>query len=143
LNIRTNRCQWLIWRQRPTIAARTTGQTRKLFSIPKSEDHALISIDVKIASVLHFSKALFYWRNTMSDLQFASWKEVFLKAMDEKDRNKATQLLHQADEAIFRRQQELDDSPLHREELSAIAVAIEALRVSQHALRRLDTQSND
>lgn len=79
----------------------------------------------------------------MSDLQFASWKEVFLKAMDEKDRNKAAQLLHQADEAIFRRQQELDDSPLHREELSAIAVAIEALRVSQHALRRLDTQSND
>ncbi len=79
----------------------------------------------------------------MSDLQFASWKEVFIKAMDEKDRNKAVQLLHQADEAIFRRQQELDDSPLHREELSAIAVAIEALRVSRHALRRLDTQSND
>ncbi len=79
----------------------------------------------------------------MSDLQFASWKEVFLRAMDEKDRNKAAQLLHQADEAIFRRQQELDNSPLHREELSAIAVAIEALRVTRHALRRLDTQSND
>jgi hypothetical protein len=79
----------------------------------------------------------------MSDLQFASWKEVFLKAMDEKDRNKAAELLHQADLAIFRREQELDNSPVHREELSAIAAAIEALRASRHALRRLDTQSND
>jgi hypothetical protein len=79
----------------------------------------------------------------MSDLQFASWKEVFLKAMDEKDRNKAAQLLHQADEAIFRRQQEFSSSSLHRGELSAIAVAIEALRVTRHALRRLGTQSND
>jgi hypothetical protein len=79
----------------------------------------------------------------MSDLRFASWKEVFLMAMDEKDRNKAAQLLHQADQAIFRRQQELGNSSLHREELSDIAVAIEALRVSRHALRRLDTQSND
>jgi hypothetical protein len=79
----------------------------------------------------------------MSDLHFASWKEVFVKAVEEKDRNKAAQLLHQADEAIFRRKQELGNSSLHREELSAIAVAIEALRVSRHALRRLDTQSND
>jgi hypothetical protein len=79
----------------------------------------------------------------MSDLHFASWKEVFVKAIEEKDRNKAAQLLHEADQAIFRRQQELGNSSLHREELSAIAVAIEALRVSRHALRRLDTQSND
>jgi len=79
----------------------------------------------------------------MSDLHFASWKEVFVKAIEEKDRNKAAQLLHQADQAIFRRQQELGNSSLHGEELSAIAVAIEALRVSRHELRRLDTQSND
>jgi hypothetical protein len=79
----------------------------------------------------------------MSDLHFASWEEVFVKAIEEKDRNKAAQLLHQADQAIFRRQQELGNSSVHREELSAIAVAIEALRVSRHALRRLDTQSND
>jgi len=74
----------------------------------------------------------------MSDLQFVSWKEVFLKALDEKDRNKAALLLHDADLAIFRRQQELDDSPLHREELSAIAVAIEALRVTRRALNAID-----
>jgi hypothetical protein len=79
----------------------------------------------------------------MSDLHFASWKEVFVKAVEEKDRNKAAQLLRQADQAIFHRQQELGNSSLHREELSAIAVAIEALRVSRHALRRLDTQSSD
>ena len=79
----------------------------------------------------------------MSDLQFASWKEYFLKALAEKDRNKAVQLLRQADEPIFRRKQELGDSPLHREELSAIAVAIESLRATRHALRRLHTQSND
>ena len=79
----------------------------------------------------------------MSDLQFVSWKEVFLKAMEEKDTNKAAELLHQADLAVFRREQELDNSPLHREELSAIAVAIEALRVSRHALMSLDRHSND
>jgi hypothetical protein len=79
----------------------------------------------------------------MSDLQFVSWKEAFLKAMEEKDTNKSAELLHQADLAIFRREQELDNSPLHREELSAIAVAIEALRVSRHALKSLDRQSND
>jgi len=74
----------------------------------------------------------------MSDLQFVSWKEVFIKALDETDRNKAARLLHDADIAIFRRQQELDNSPLHRDELSAIAVAIEALRVSRRALDELD-----
>jgi hypothetical protein len=78
----------------------------------------------------------------MSDLQFVSWKEVFLKAMEEKDTKKAAELFHQADLAIFRREQELHNSPLHREELSAIAVAIEALRVSRHALMSLDRQSN-
>jgi hypothetical protein len=74
----------------------------------------------------------------MSDLHFVSWKEVFLKALEEKDRNKAAHLLHEADKAIFRRQQELHDSPLHREELSAIAVAIEALRVTRRALDALN-----
>jgi len=74
----------------------------------------------------------------MSDLQFVSWKEVFIKALDEKDRNQAALLLHEADLAIFRRQQELDDSPLHREELSAIALAIEALRVTRRALNAPD-----
>jgi hypothetical protein len=74
----------------------------------------------------------------VSDLHFVSWKEVFLKALEEKDRNKAAHLLHEADLAIFRRQQELHNSPLHREELSAIAVAIEALRVTRRALDALD-----
>lgn len=74
----------------------------------------------------------------MSDLHFVSWKEVFLKALGEKDRNKAAHLLHEADLAIFRRQQELHNSPLHREELRAIVVAIEALRVSRRALDALN-----
>ena len=74
----------------------------------------------------------------MSDLHFVSWKEVFINALEEKDSNKAARLLHEADLAIFRREQELDNSPLHREELSAIAVAIEALRVTRRALAALD-----
>ena len=74
----------------------------------------------------------------MSDLHFVSWKEVFLKALEEKDKNKAAHLLHEADLAIFRRQQELHNSPLHREELRAIVVAIEALRVSRRALDALN-----
>lgn len=74
----------------------------------------------------------------MSDLHFVSWKEVFMKALEEKDRDKAAQLLREADLAIFCRERELGNSPVHREELSAIAVAIEALRVTRHALNALD-----
>ena len=73
----------------------------------------------------------------MSDLHFVSWKEVFIKAIEEKDSDKAAQLLHEADLAIFCREQELGNSPQHREELSAIAVAIEALRVTRRALNAL------
>jgi len=72
----------------------------------------------------------------MSELHFVSWKEVFLKALEENDRNKAAHLLHEADLAIFRRQQELHNSPLHREELSAIAVAILA-RLQKRSLLKL------
>jgi hypothetical protein len=74
----------------------------------------------------------------VSDLHFVSWEGVFVKALDETDSNKAARLLHDADVAIFRRRQELDNSPEHREELSAIAVAIEALRVTRRALDALN-----
>jgi hypothetical protein len=87
---------------------------------------------------IRFSGTILCWRNTVSDLHFVSWKEVFVKAVEEKDRNKAAQLLHEADIAIFRREQELDNSPMHREELSAIASAIEALRVMRHVLNAQD-----
>jgi hypothetical protein len=50
----------------------------------------------------------------MADLKFVSWKEIFLKALDESDRDKAAQLVHEADLAIYKRQRELGDSPLHR-----------------------------
>jgi len=50
----------------------------------------------------------------MADLKFVSWKEIFLKALDESDRDKAAQLVHEADLAIYKRQRELGDSPLHK-----------------------------
>jgi len=70
----------------------------------------------------------------MADLKFVSWKEIFLKALDESDRDKAAKLVHEADLAIYKRQRELGDSPLHREELSTMSVAAEALRVTRRMI---------
>jgi hypothetical protein len=74
----------------------------------------------------------------MSELKFVSWKEIFQKAIEETDRDKQAQLVQQADLAIFHRQQQLFNCERHREELSALNAATEALRVIKHAARVLE-----
>jgi hypothetical protein len=71
----------------------------------------------------------------MSDLKLVSWKEIFQKAVAETDREKQAQLVQQADLAIFHRQQQLYNCLQHREELNAMNVATEALRVIKHSAR--------
>ena len=56
------------------------------------------------------------------------WKEIFLQAMDESDRAKLRRLVPKAEAAIFLRRKQLGNSVEAREELSTMAVAIEALR---------------
>ena len=56
------------------------------------------------------------------------WKAVLQKAMGESDREKLTRLVREAEVAIFLRREKLGDLPEHREELSSMAVATEALR---------------
>jgi hypothetical protein len=56
------------------------------------------------------------------------WKEIFMKAVNESDRQKLRRFVPEAEVAIFLRRAELGDSLEAREELSTIAVAIEALR---------------
>lgn len=70
----------------------------------------------------------------MSDIKFVSWKEIFLKAVDESDPEKLTRLVPEAELAIFKRQQELYNCPQHSEELSQMCVASEALRVIKHRI---------
>lgn len=70
----------------------------------------------------------------MSDLKFVSWKEVFLKSLDEPDHHKAAQLIHEAELAMYKRQRELADPVAHRDELSTMSVAAEALRVMKREL---------
>jgi hypothetical protein len=70
----------------------------------------------------------------MTDLKFVTWKEIFLKAVDESDPEKLAQLVPEAELAIFKRQQQLYNSPQHNEELSAMCVASEALRVIKHRI---------
>jgi hypothetical protein len=65
----------------------------------------------------------------LSDLKFVSWKEVLLKTLDETDPEKLARLVPEAELAMFKRRQELPDSPQNSEELSTMAVASEALRV--------------
>jgi len=74
----------------------------------------------------------------MSELKFVSWKEVFHKAIGETDHDQRAQLVQQADLAIFHRQQQLFSCDRHREELSALNAATEALRVIKHAARTLE-----
>jgi len=74
----------------------------------------------------------------MSELKFVSWKEIFQKAIEETDRAKRAQLAQQADLAIFYRQQQLYNCIQHREELTALNAATEALRVVKHASRELE-----
>jgi hypothetical protein len=65
----------------------------------------------------------------LSDLKFVSWKEILLKTLDETDPEKLARLIPEAELAMFKRRQELSDSPQNGEELSSMSVASEALRV--------------
>jgi hypothetical protein len=72
----------------------------------------------------------------VTDLKLVSWKEVFLKILDEKDPEKLARLVPEADLAMFKRRQELSDSPQNSEELSTMSVASEALRVVKRGITK-------
>jgi hypothetical protein len=65
----------------------------------------------------------------LSDLQFVSWKEIFVKTLDETDAEKLARLVPETELAMFKRELELYNCPQHSEELSTMSVASEALRV--------------
>lgn len=56
------------------------------------------------------------------------WKEIFMQAANESNEEKLKRLVREAELAILRRREELRDSSHSHEELSAMAVAPEALR---------------
>jgi hypothetical protein len=56
-----------------------------------------------------------------------SWKELFLGALIESNKEKLTELVQATEKAIAFRAQELLNSPDHREERSEMAVAHAAL----------------
>jgi hypothetical protein len=56
------------------------------------------------------------------------WKEIFMQATNESDREKLDRLVREAELAIRLRREELRDSLETHEELSTMAVATEALR---------------
>jgi hypothetical protein len=56
------------------------------------------------------------------------WKEIFMQAANESNREKLKNLVREAELAIFRRREELWPSSDSREELSTMAVAMAALR---------------
>jgi hypothetical protein len=72
----------------------------------------------------------------MSDLKLVSWKEIFLKTMEEKDFEKLAQLVPEAELAIFQRQQKLYNCAQHREELRTMSVVSEALRTIKHRITK-------
>jgi len=98
--------------------------------IGKESSDSLLAAIIKFPTIVQ-SEA------RMSELKFVSWKEIFQKAIEETDRDKRAQLVQQADLAIFHRKQQLFNCDRHREELSAMNAATEALRVVKHAAREL------
>jgi len=72
----------------------------------------------------------------LSDIKFVSWKEILLKTLDETDPEKLAGLVPEAELAMFKRRQELPDSPQNSEELSTMSVASEALRVVKRRITR-------
>jgi hypothetical protein len=72
----------------------------------------------------------------MGDIKFVSWEEIVLKTLHETDPAKLARLVPEAELAIFRRRQKLNDSPRHSEELSAMPIASEALRVVKRRITK-------
>jgi hypothetical protein len=66
----------------------------------------------------------------MSD-SYTSWKQPYLEAQNETDKNKLTELVYAAEEAIFRRMLELSGSADHHEERSELKEASAALMAIQ------------
>jgi hypothetical protein len=56
------------------------------------------------------------------------WKDILIQALEESDRQKLRRLVPEAEAAIFLRRRQLGNSVEAREELSTMAVAIQALR---------------
>jgi hypothetical protein len=64
----------------------------------------------------------------MNDLERAtSWKQPFLQALEESDKQKLGELVYASEHAIFLRQQELKNSSDFHEERSEMSVAEVAL----------------
>jgi hypothetical protein len=63
----------------------------------------------------------------MHDSDAISWKELFLWALIESDKEKLTGLIQAIERAIASRAQELSNSPDHHEERSEMAAANAAL----------------
>jgi hypothetical protein len=67
--------------------------------------------------------------------QAPSWKQPFLRALEESDQQKLGELIHASEHAIFLRQQELKNSSDDHEERSEMNVAELALRtIKTHKL---------
>jgi hypothetical protein len=77
-----------------------------------------------------------------NDIKFVSWKEISLKILDETDPEKLAQLVPEAALAIFKRQQELDDSSQNGEEPSTMCVASEALHVVKRRITKPEVRAS-
>jgi hypothetical protein len=54
----------------------------------------------------------------------SSWKEPYLAALKESDKEKLTALVYSTEEAIFSRMQEIEDSAAHQQERKEMQAAL-------------------
>jgi hypothetical protein len=82
----------------------------------------------KLGAHLGFQEQTSAERVTMNDSeQTPSWKQPFLQALEESDKQKLGELVSASELAMFRRRQELRNSSDHHEERSEMNVAELAL----------------
>jgi hypothetical protein len=67
--------------------------------------------------------------DSVRDIKFVSWEEIFLKMIVEPDPEKLAKLMPEVELAMFKRELELYDCSRPSEEWSTMCVAFEALRV--------------
>jgi len=72
----------------------------------------------------------------MGEIKSVSWEEIVLKTLDETNPLKLAQLVPEAALAMFKRELKLHDCPENSEELSAMSIASEALRVVKRRITK-------
>jgi hypothetical protein len=82
----------------------------------------------------------------MSHFRPVLWQDAFIKAVDETDREALARLIHDAEQAMSLRRQQLDNQADYRREVRAMEIAtraLDAVKVQKLSAEKKSATSND